>query len=190
MVGALGDEWRGHICLSQAVGVRCTLHHPYVSFFTTYRTARIVRAMRSQGPASGSRETTLQRRVLIVDDDADSADLLVQVLEMRGHVARSANSASQAVAVANEFKPEVAILDVGLPDMSGYELAQLLRKCEGLSECKLIAVTGYSGEAVLARSKMAGFDMHLVKPVDLELLARSVLGDVANQDLGPKLEAQ
>jgi CheY-like chemotaxis protein len=146
--------------------------------------------MRAQGPASGSRDTTLQRRVLIVDDDADSADLLVQLLEMRGHEARSANSATQAMAEVAEFRPDVAILDVGLPDMSGYELAQLLRKCDGLAKCKLIAVTGYSGDAVLARSKMAGFDMHLVKPVDLELLARSVLSDVALADLGHKLEAK
>jgi CheY-like chemotaxis protein len=143
--------------------------------------------MRSQGPASGSRETTLQRRVLIVDDDADSADLLVQLLEMRGHNARSVNSASRAIAEAAEFLPDVAILDVGLPDMSGYELAQLLRNSEGLAQCKLIAVTGYSGDAAVARSKMAGFDLHLVKPVDLEMLARSVLGDI---DLGPKLETK
>ena len=143
--------------------------------------------MRAQGPASGSRETTLQRRVLIVDDDADSADLLVQLLEMRGHNARSVNSASRAIAEAAEFLPDVAILDVGLPDMSGYELAQLLRNSEGLGQCKLIAVTGYSGDAALARSKMAGFDLHLVKPVDLEMLARSVLGDVG---LGPKLETK
>jgi CheY-like chemotaxis protein len=127
---------------------------------------------------------TLQRRVLIVDDDADSADLLVQVLQMRGHIVRSVNCASQAVAEAAEFLPEVAILDVGLPDMSGYELAQLLRKCDGLAGCKLIAVTGYSGEAALARSKIAGFDVHLVKPVDLETLARSVLSDAARADLG------
>ncbi len=144
----------------------------------------MVRRMRSQGPASGSRETTVQRRILIVDDDADSADLLVQLLEMRGHLVRSVHTAGQAVAEAAEFQPQVAILDVGLPDMSGYELAQLLRKCEGLTECKLIAVTGYSGEAVVARSKMAGFDMHLVKPVDLEVLARSVLSDVARAELG------
>jgi len=108
---------------------------------------------------------------------------------MRGHRALSVNNATQAVAVAVAFQPEVAILDVGLPDMSGYELAQLLRKCEGLANCKLIAVTGYSGDAVLARSKKAGFDMHLVKPVDLELLARCVLGDAALSNLGQKLEA-
>jgi len=146
--------------------------------------------MRSHGPASGSRETVVQRRVLVVDDDADSADLLVQLLEMRGHTARSVNSATQAIAEAAEFLPEVAILDVGLPDMSGYDLAQVLRKSEGLAECKLIAVTGYSGEAVLARSKMAGFDMHLVKPVDLELLARSVLSDAAHADLAQVREAK
>lgn len=150
----------------------------------------MVRRMRAQGPASGSRETTLKRRVLIVDDDADSADLLVQLLAMRGHETRSVNSASQAVTEAAEFQPDVAILDVGLPDMSGYELAQLLRKCEGLADCKLIAVTGYSGEAVLARSKMAGFDMHLVKPVDLELLARSVLSDATLGALDHEREAK
>ena len=109
---------------------------------------------------------------------------------MRGHTARSVNSATQAIAEAAEFLPEVAILDVGLPDMSGYDLAQVLRKSEGLAECKLIAVTGYSGEAVLARSKMAGFDMHLVKPVDLELLARSVLSDAAHADLAQVREAK
>jgi len=146
--------------------------------------------MCSQGPASGAREASLKRRVLIVDDDADSADLLVQLLEMRGHEVRSAGSASQAVAEVAEFVPEVAILDVGLPDMSGYELAQLLRNCEGMAECKLIAVTGYSGDSALARSKIAGFDLHLVKPVDLELLARSVLGDSARAELLPKLEAK
>lgn len=140
--------------------------------------------MRSQGPESGSRQTTLQRRVLIVDDDTDSADLLVQLLEMRGHHTRAVHSASQAMAEAAEFLPHVAILDVGLPDMSGFDLAQLLRKNEHLAECKLIAVTGYSGDAVSARCKMAGFDQHLVKPVDLEALARSVLGDAMDEDLG------
>jgi CheY-like chemotaxis protein len=143
--------------------------------------------MRSQAPASGARETTLQRRVLIVDDDPDSAELVVQLLEMRGHEARSVDSAARALEEAAEFLPHVAVLDVGLPDMSGYELAQLLRKCEGLAECRLIAVTGYSGDAALARSKMAGFDLHLVKPVDLETLARSVLGDVIPAELEQKL---
>jgi len=138
--------------------------------------------MRSQGPASGARETTLQRRVLIVDDDADSAELLVQLLQMRGHEVRSVHSAHRAIAEATEFLPHVAILDVGLPDMSGYELAPLLRNSEGMAECRLIAVTGYSGDAALARSKVAGFDLHLVKPVDLETLARSVLADAAGDD--------
>jgi len=146
--------------------------------------------MALHGPASGLRQTNLQRRVLIVDDDADSADLLVQLLELRGHEVRSVHSASHAVTEAADFLPQVAILDVGLPDMSGYDLAQLLRKSEALAGCKLIAVTGYSGDAVLARCKMAGFDQHLVKPVDLEALARSVLGDQVAEDLGDKRDAQ
>jgi len=151
---------------------------PRVCSFTPPGSARMLPAMRSQAPASGAREASLQRRVLIVDDDADSAELLVQLLEIRGHQARAAHCAADALSEAAEFLPHVAVLDVGLPDMSGYELAQLLRKCEGLAECRLIAVTGYSGDAALARSKMAGFDLHLVKPVDLETLARSVLADV------------
>jgi len=143
--------------------------------------------MASQGPASSTRESTTQRRVLIVDDDADSAELLVQLFEMRGHEARSVHSAARAISEAAEFLPHVAVLDVGLPDMSGYELAQLLRKCEGLAECRLIAVTGYSGDAALARSKMAGFDLHFVKPVDLETLARSVLSDFVPAEHEQKL---
>ncbi|HET7543191.1 MAG TPA: response regulator [Polyangiaceae bacterium] len=144
--------------------------------------------MRSQGPESSTRETTVQRRVLIVDDDADSAELLVQLLEMRGHQTRSVHNAAQAISEAASFMPHVAVLDLGLPDMSGYELAQLLRKCEGLAECRLIAVTGYSGDAALARSKMAGFDLHFVKPVDLETLARSVLSDFVPAEFDQKLQ--
>ena len=145
--------------------------------------------MPSPGPAAGARETTLKRRVLIVDDDVDSADLLVQLLQMYGHEARSVNSASGAMAEVAEFLPDVAILDVGLPDMSGYDLAPLLRNCDGLAQCKLIAVTGYSGESAIARSQKAGFDLHLVKPVDLKLLARSVLPEVS-EELAPKRDSK
>ncbi len=113
------------------------------------------------------------RRVLVVDDDADSADLLVSLLQMHGHLARSVHTGSEALETARDFRPEVAILDVGLPDMSGYELATALRSAQ-LGACKLIAVTGYSGASELERSKRAGFDLHLVKPVDLQVLAKTV----------------
>jgi CheY-like chemotaxis protein len=112
--------------------------------------------------------------VLIVDDDADSADLLVQLLEMRGHEVRSVHSATDAVAEAAGFLPHVAILDVGLPDMSGYELAQLLRKDQGLADCKLIAVTGYGKENDKKLAREAGFDRHLSKPVEPDALLAAI----------------
>ena len=117
---------------------------------------------------------SLQRRVLIVDDDADSADLLVQLLEMRGHDVRAVHSASHAVSEAAEFLPQVAILDVGLPDMSGYELAQLLRKSERLAECKLIAVTGYSGDAVVHQGRLDSGVSLLQKPLTQAILASKI----------------
>ena len=120
------------------------------------------------------RDARFERRVLVVDDDQDSAELLVLLLEMHGHHARTAHTGADALRAASEFRPQVAILDVGLPDMTGYELAALLRQREDLANCKLIAVTGYSGAAELKKSKISGIDLHLVKPVDLTTLARSV----------------
>jgi len=126
--------------------------------------------MSSQLPVESA---TSVRRVLVVDDDADSADLLVHLLQMHGHSTRSVHTGFDALETARVFRPEVAILDVGLPDMSGYELAAALRSAQ-LGACKLIAVTGYSGASELERSKRAGFDLHLVKPVDLQTLAKTV----------------
>lgn len=130
--------------------------------------------MASEYPPSGSRVSSARRRILVVDDNADSADLLVQLLEIHGHDARSANTAAEAWSTASEFQPEIAILDVGLPDMPGYELANRFRSNAQLQTCKLIAVTGYAGDTESLRHKMADFDMHFMKPVDLALLARCV----------------
>ena len=121
-----------------------------------------------------------KRRVLVVDDNEDSADLLVQLLEMHGHEARSAYTGRDAIALAGEFLPQVAVLDLGLPDMHGYELAAVLRGSAALRRCKLIAVTGYSANADQLRTKMADFDLHLVKPVDLQHLANAVADSAAD----------
>lgn len=130
--------------------------------------------MSPEQPPDGAREAASKRRVLVVDDNEDSADLLVQLLELQGHEARTAYTARDAFAIAREFLPQVAILDSGLPDMPGYELAALFRASEPLRGCKLIAVTGYSANAEGLRTKMADFDLHLVKPVDLQGLTRAV----------------
>ncbi|MCW1883883.1 response regulator [Luteolibacter flavescens] len=111
-------------------------------------------------------------RILIVDDNCDSADSMGMLLEIEGHVTRVAHGAEEALELANEFRPQVVLLDIGLPGMDGYEVARHLRKREATEDAFLIAVTGYGTEEDRARTKAAGFDEHLVKPADLGLLRK------------------
>jgi PAS domain S-box-containing protein len=115
------------------------------------------------------------RRVLVVDDNTDAADLLSEALMARGHVAIVANDGPSALRAAHDFSPEVAVLDIGLPVMDGYELAEKLRREH--SGLRLIAVTGYGQEADHKRSTTAGFVAHLVKPVELVALYEAVAED-------------
>jgi PAS domain S-box-containing protein len=113
------------------------------------------------------------RKVLVVDDNADSAESLAMILSLRGHEARTALDGQEALAVAREFRPEVVMLDIGLPGMDGYEVARRLRAdYDGIL---LVALTGYGQDEDRRRSKEAGFDHHLVKPVDFEVL-QGVMG--------------
>ncbi|MES1175224.1 MAG: response regulator [Myxococcales bacterium] len=113
---------------------------------------------------SGIRDTS-HARVLIVDDDFDSAEVMSILLERAGFEVQVALKASSALLVVDEFIPNVAIIDIGLPEVSGYELVQALRAKPALRACLYIAVTGYSGEALSERSANAGFETHLTKPV-------------------------
>jgi CheY-like chemotaxis protein len=101
---------------------------------------------------------------------------LAEVLGHLGYLTQIAGDGPSALAVAPSFAPEVALLDIGLPLMDGYELARRLRALEVTSGTRLVAITGYGQEADRARSKEAGFDEHIAKPVDLatlrEILAR------------------
>jgi len=104
-------------------------------------------------------------RVLIVEDDEDTALLLAENLADRGYTLEVVHDGEAALARAAVFKPDVAVLDVGLPDMDGYQLAIRMRALVGLPDVlRLIALTGYSGESERRRSREAGFDVHLVKP--------------------------
>jgi PAS domain S-box-containing protein len=109
-------------------------------------------------------------RILIVDDNHDAAEMLGEVLRARGYETRIAHDGPEALRVATAFKPEAAFLDIGLPVMDGYELASRLRELPGLSTLRLIAVTGYGQESDRRRTQAAGFEHHMVKPVDLEVL--------------------
>src|SRR5687768_13821444 len=108
-------------------------------------------------------------RVLVVDDDRATADLWAQVLDRRGFDVRAATHPEGALALAATFRPEVVVLDLGLPSMDGHELGIRLRELCG--NVRLIAVTGDSSAAARERSAARGFDAHFVKPVAIAALA-------------------
>lgn len=113
-------------------------------------------------------------RILIVDDNLDAAEMLTGILEAGGYRTRSAPDGPTALKVVDEFVPQLAILDLGLPVMDGFELARLLRERPALIATKFIAVTGYGQPNDLAATAAAGFAAHLVKPVDLDKLRKVI----------------
>ncbi|MBW8905187.1 MAG: response regulator, partial [Betaproteobacteria bacterium] len=115
-------------------------------------------------------------RVLLVDDNADAARTLADVLRSDGHETRYAMSGASALELAAELKPDVVLLDIGMPGMDGYELARRLRAMANGAAIRLVAVTGWGRDADRERSREAGFDLHLVKPVDPAELARALAG--------------
>jgi signal transduction histidine kinase/CheY-like chemotaxis protein len=109
-------------------------------------------------------------RILVVDDNEDAADTLAMLLEVSGHEVMVEHSPHRALARAKETAPQVCLLDIGLPDMDGAELARRLRALPETAPALLVAVTGYGQESDRARTRDAGFDHHLVKPIDLDKL--------------------
>lgn len=120
-------------------------------------------------PASGPPASPSRQRVLVVDDDVDSADTLAGLFRIWGHEVRVTHDGPSALAEARAFRPEILLVDVGLPGMDGYELARSLRR-QGLSGRLLACVSGWVSEADRRRAREAGFDLHLAKPVPLEVL--------------------
>ena len=118
-------------------------------------------------PAAGRAGT-----VLVVDDNRDAAAMLAELLDMLGYATRVANDPIEALRLAHELVPDVAVLDIGLPAMDGYELARRLRELPSWREVKLLSLSGYGQEHDRARSRAAGFQEHLVKPVDRATLER------------------
>ncbi|WP_167235490.1 hybrid sensor histidine kinase/response regulator [Massilia genomosp. 1] len=110
------------------------------------------------------------RNVLVVDDNVDSADMLQTMLELQGHSVAVAHSGTGAMDVVLVSVPDICILDIGLPDIDGHELARRIRAVPHMRDAKLIAVTGYGQDSDRERSQAAGFDHHLVKPVDISQL--------------------
>ena len=116
--------------------------------------------------------STTGRRVLVIDDNEDATDSLGVLLELEGHEVAVAYDAHAGMSAARSFRPDAVLLDIGLPGMDGYEAARRLREEFGEACPLLVAMTGYGQAKDMERSKAAGFDHHLVKPVDEETLAR------------------
>ena len=119
------------------------------------------------------------RRVLVVDDNEDAAEALAEALVDLGHAVEVAHDGPQALAKLETFSPDVALLDIGLPLMDGYELARRIRHEPRLSGIRLVSITGYGQNSDRLRAQEAGFDVHLVKPVDLLVIGR-VIADEPN----------
>jgi len=120
--------------------------------------------MTDRGPS-----TDPSLRVLVVEDNIDSAETLAELITLWGHEVRLAHDGAAALRVAREFRPQVILLDIGLPDMDGYAVAKRLRG-EDLGGKMLVALTGYGEAKDRARAQQAGFDRHLTKPVDPQQL--------------------
>ena len=111
-------------------------------------------------------------RVLIVEDHKDVAEMLNLALSSKGHRVRVAYDATAALRICAEFQPDVALLDIGLPGMDGSQLADQLRQAPGMEGVRIVAVTGSGEPTDRRRSRIGGFDRHLVKPIDLDALER------------------
>jgi CheY-like chemotaxis protein len=107
-------------------------------------------------------------RIMLVDDNVDFATSLALLLQTLGHEVRVAHDASEALAIAVKFAPEFAFLDLGLPRVSGYELARQLRANPATERIVLIALSGWGQQQDRDRSREAGFALHLVKPIELQ----------------------
>ena len=109
-------------------------------------------------------------RILVVDDNVDSAESLNILMTLEGHEAEMVHDGINAMKKAEEFRPDVILLDIGLPGMNGYEVARQIRKQSWGEKMALIALTGWGQNEDRERSKEAGFDTHLVKPIEHRVL--------------------
>jgi CheY-like chemotaxis protein/anti-sigma regulatory factor (Ser/Thr protein kinase) len=131
------------------------------------RLPRATAGRAASSPAAAARRNDAGHRVLIVDDYADAADSMAALLRVDGQEVRIAHDGPAALEAARGFKPSVVFLDIGLPGMNGFQVARALRAAPETKDCLLIAISGYGQAEDQKNSKEAGFDRHLVKPVDM-----------------------
>jgi len=105
-----------------------------------------------------------------VDDNRDAAETLAALLDVMGHAAPIAHDGLQALRLMHSFRPQAVFLDIGMPGMSGYDVAQAIRRDGAFDDVLLVALTGWGGEPDRARSASAGFDEHLTKPATIDAI--------------------
>ncbi|HVK19446.1 MAG TPA: PAS domain S-box protein [Fimbriiglobus sp.] len=130
----------------------------------------------SQEPGGNGRTKTTARRILVVDDNRDSADSLAMLLRLTGHEVHAAYDGVEGVEAAERVRPEVVLLDIGMPGLNGYDACRRIRGQEWGKDVMLIATTGWGQDEDRRRTGEAGFDAHLVKPVDPQALMRLLAG--------------
>lgn len=133
----------------------------------------------SASPTAGKKAAapgSTARRILVVDDNVDSAEVLGALLEHMGHEVFVAYTGARALEVAHERRPDVVLLDLALPDVSGFDVARSMRKDAGLTATRIIGLTGFGSDEHRKRAKEAGLDDYVVKPVDASVLGQVLLG--------------
>ncbi len=129
-------------------------------------------ASSSESSVASERAAHRSRRVLVIEDNVDAAEALRTMLELYGHSVELEHDAAAGVRRARELRPEIVLCDLGLPGMSGFDVARELRRDEALRSTRLVAVSGYAASEDVAQARAAGFDHHFGKPLDLERLRR------------------
>jgi CheY-like chemotaxis protein len=130
----------------------------------------VVPAQSAADPGPASTQTTVSRRILVADDNRDALDSLVELLAMGGHETHKAGDGLQALEVATRLRPDVILLDIGMPGLNGYEVARRIRSQPWGHQPTLVALTGWGQDSDRKRSSEAGFDAHWVKPLELDRL--------------------
>jgi CheY-like chemotaxis protein len=136
-----------------------------------------LKARAATAPKAAQAASSQVLRILVVDDNVDAAESIAMLLSLDGHEVRSVHDGRRALDLAAEFLPDLVLLDIGLPGMDGYEVARRLRMRQEIARMRLVAVTGYGQQEDRDRARDAGFDQHLVKPVEPDAL-NAVLGSV------------
>jgi CheY-like chemotaxis protein len=125
-------------------------------------------------PEGGPRAEGDRKRVLVIEDNVDSAQSLADILELAGHDVRIAHDGRSGLTIAREYRPDVILCDIGLPGLDGYEVAEAVRRDDSLRSVRLVALSGYAQPEDRQRTSDAGFELHIAKPPDLDALVAAV----------------